>query len=165
LWLSSITAKKVLSFKSLTITWRTLTPRPSSTLLSRSWVIGRGVVTFSSSRAMAFASKIPTQIGNAYACRTERSSVFKTGFFSNRFLLFGFAFELALIALMIYAPPFQALFEEGPLPFKYWGILFLYPPIMFLAEEGRKAVVRALDRRRAARLALAEAHPEPGGGT
>jgi magnesium-transporting ATPase (P-type) len=100
---------------------------------------------------MFHAGVITTQIGNAYACRTERTSVFKAGFFSNRFLLFGFAFEVALIALMIYAPPFQQLFEEGPLPLKYWGFLFLYPPIMFLAEEGRKAILRKVEWRRTVR--------------
>jgi len=102
---------------------------------------------------MFHAGVITTQIGNAYACRTERTSVFKAGFFSNRFLLFGFAFELALIAVMIYVPGFQALFEEGPLPLRYWPVLFLYPPVMFLAEEGRKALVRRFEARRAARLA------------
>ena len=34
-----------------------------SRFFSRSWVIGRGVATFSISRAMALASKTPTQIG------------------------------------------------------------------------------------------------------
>jgi magnesium-transporting ATPase (P-type) len=100
---------------------------------------------------MFHAGVITTQIGNAFACRTERTSVFKSGFLSNRFLLFGFAFELALIACMIYLPPFQALFEEGPLPLRYWPILFLYAPVMFLAEEGRKAVMRRLERRRGQR--------------
>jgi len=34
------------------------------TLRSRSWVIGRGVAMFSICSAMAFASKMPTQIGS-----------------------------------------------------------------------------------------------------
>ncbi len=113
-------------------------------------------LTYVLSTSMFHAGVVTTQIGNAYACRTERTSVFKIGFFSNRFLLFGFAFELALIALMIYAPPLQALFEEGPLPLGYWGFLFLYPPIMFFAEEGRKAVLRRMERRRAHRAEVAE---------
>ncbi len=169
LWLGSI--QTALCFAGFFFLWWTMgyrdlfnLPRPDLLPYAQRLLSNDGMV-YVLATSMFHAGVVTTQIGNAYACRTERSSVFKTGFFSNRFLLFGFAFELALIALMIYAPPFQALFEEGPLPLKYWGILFLYPPIMFLAEEGRKAVVRALDRRRAARLALAEAHPEPGGGT
>ena len=34
------------------------------TFRSRSWVIGRGVAMFSICKAIAFASKMPTQIGN-----------------------------------------------------------------------------------------------------
>ena len=84
--------------------------------------------------------------------------MFKAGFFGNRFLLFGFAFELALFAVMIYLPPFQSLFEEHPFPPLYWLVLFLYPPVMFLAEEGRKAIMRRLERSRVARRSQLEAH-------
>ena len=95
------------------------------------------------------AGVITTQIGNAYACRTERMSVFTIGFFSNRFLLVGFLVELTIISILIYVMPFQKIFEHGPLPPKYWAILFLYPPVMFLAEEGRKAFLRRRDKMRA----------------
>jgi Ca2+-transporting ATPase len=97
--------------------------------------------------SMFHAGVVATQIGNACACRTERSSVFTIGFWGNRLLLAGFATELALMAALIYVPPLQRLFEEGPLPLKYWLFLMLYPPIMFLAEEGRKAFVRRRERR------------------
>ncbi len=107
---------------------------------------------------MFHAGVITTQIGNAYACRTERTSVFRVGFFANRFLLVGFLVELGLITTLIYVPPFQAMFEHGPLPIRYWALLFLYAPVMFLAEEGRKAVMRRLERRRAARRGPVEAH-------
>ncbi|MHB8834892.1 MAG: cation-translocating P-type ATPase [Candidatus Methylomirabilia bacterium] len=99
--------------------------------------------------SMFHAGVVATQIGNAYACRTERSSVWSVGFWSNRLLLAGFAAELALIAALIYLPPLRRLFEEGPLPPKYWLFLMLYPPVMFLAEEGRKAFMRRRERRAA----------------
>jgi len=88
------------------------------------------------------AGVVTTQIGNAYACRTDRVSVFSIGFFSNRMLLVGFAVELAIVCLLIYVPPFQGIFELGALPLEFWGMLFCYPPVMFLAEEGRKAYLR-----------------------
>ena len=97
---------------------------------------------------MFHAGVITTQIGNAYACRTERTSVFKIGLFSNRFLLVGFLVELTLISILIYVQPFQTIFEHGPLPLQFWGFLFLYAPVMFLAEEGRKAFLRRRDKKR-----------------
>ena len=61
---SSISAKKVLSRRSVTTTDSTLTPRSSSRSFMRSWVIGRGVVTSSRANAMAVASAPPMKIGS-----------------------------------------------------------------------------------------------------
>ncbi len=93
------------------------------------------------------AGVVMTQIGNAYACRTERLSVFAVGFWNNRLLLLGFLVELALVGILIYLPPFQSIFELGPLPLKYWGFLLIFSPVMFLAEEGRKAFLRRRDKK------------------
>jgi potassium/sodium efflux P-type ATPase len=133
-------------------------PRPDLLPYAERLLTPEGL-TYVMATTMFHAGVITTQIGNAYACRTERTSVFKAGFFSNRFLLFGVAFELALFAVMIYLPPFQSLFEEHPFPPLYWLVLFLYPPVMFLAEEGRKAIVRRLERNRVAKRSQLEAHP------
>jgi Ca2+-transporting ATPase len=94
------------------------------------------------------AGVITTQIGNAYACRTDRTSVFRIGLFSNRFLLVGFLVELVIVSILIYVPPFQGIFELAPLPLHFWAFVFVYPSIMLLAEEGRKAVMRRRERRR-----------------
>jgi hypothetical protein len=64
---------------------------------------------------------------------------------SNRFLLIGIGTELILINILIYVPPFQALFEEGPVPPVWWLLLIWYAPALFLLEEGRKAIVRWQD--------------------
>jgi magnesium-transporting ATPase (P-type) len=123
-------------------------PRPDLLPYGERLLTKDGLV-YVTATSMFHAGVVATQIGNAYACRTERSSVFTVGFWSNRLLLAGFAAELAIIAAMIYVPPLRRLFEEGPLPLKYWLFLMLYPPVMFLAEEGRKAFVRRRGRRAA----------------
>ncbi len=89
-----------------------------------------------------FASVVCAQVGAAYACRTERASVFSHGMFSNRFLLLGIAFELGLACVLMYVPLFQNIFELGPLPWQYWCLIIFWAPTVFLAEEGRKAVMR-----------------------
>jgi magnesium-transporting ATPase (P-type) len=100
------------------------------------------------STAIFLAGVITTQIGNAYACRTRRTSVFTIGFFSNRFLLVGILIELLLVNILIYVPPFQGIFELAPLPPHFWAFLFIYPPVMFFSEEARKAFMRWWMRRR-----------------
>jgi hypothetical protein len=74
----------------------------------------------------------------------------QTGLLYNRFLLTGFLVELTPISILIHVQPFQTIFEHGPLPLPYWGFLFLYAPVMFLAEEARKAVMRKIEARRSA---------------
>ncbi|MCX6093273.1 MAG: cation-transporting P-type ATPase, partial [Candidatus Bipolaricaulota bacterium] len=120
LWLGSL--QTLLCFAGFFYLWWTMgyrdllhLPRPDLLPYGQRLLTHDGLV-YVLATSMFHAGVITTQIGNAYACRTERTSVFKAGFFANRFLLFGFAFELALIVCMIYLPPFQALFEEGPLP-------------------------------------------------
>jgi magnesium-transporting ATPase (P-type) len=104
--------------------------------------------------SMFHAGVVATQIGNSLACRTERASVFRAGFWGNRLLLGGFCFELLLMCLMLYVPPVARIFEEGPLPLRFWAVLLLYPPALLLAEEARKAFVRRREARRATAAAV-----------
>jgi magnesium-transporting ATPase (P-type) len=81
---------------------------------------------------MTFLGMVAGQIGTAFAARTERASLRSVGVFSNPLLLWGIVFELALAALLIYAPPFQSLLATAaltpdmllfvaPVPFIVWG--------------------------------------------
>jgi Ca2+-transporting ATPase len=152
LWLGSL--QTLLCFVGFYFLWWTMgyhdllhLPRPDLLPYAERLLTREGFV-YILATTMFHAGVITTQIGNAYACRTERTSVFKIGFFSNRFLLVGFLVELTLISILIYVEPFQTIFEHGPLPLQYWGFLFLYAPVMFLAEEARKAVMRRIEARR-----------------
>ncbi|MGE5857019.1 MAG: cation-translocating P-type ATPase [Solirubrobacterales bacterium] len=81
---------------------------------------------------MTFLGMVMGQIGTAFAARTEHASLRSIGVFSNRLLLWGILFELALSALIIYAPPLQSLLDTAalephmvlftvPFPFIVWG--------------------------------------------
>ena len=82
------------------------------------------------------------QVGAGMAMRTERRSVFAIGLFSNRFLLIGIAFELALAVALIYVPGLNGAFHQGPIGGWHWLILLAFAPMVFFAEEGRKALFR-----------------------
>jgi calcium-translocating P-type ATPase len=81
---------------------------------------------------MTFYGMIMCQIGTAFAARTDRASLRSIGTTSNPLLLWGIAFELALGAVLIYAPPLQSvlgtaalspamLLFAAPFPFVVWG--------------------------------------------
>jgi magnesium-transporting ATPase (P-type) len=91
---------------------------------------------------IVFLGIVLMQVGNAFACRTERVSVFRIGLLGNRLLLWGIAFELAFAALLISVPALQDLFGTAPVGAGWWLGLAAFIPVIFLAEEARKAVVR-----------------------
>jgi Ca2+-transporting ATPase len=99
-----------------------------------------------SATAMALAAVVTTQIGNVLAQRTERSSIFDVGFFSNRFIWVGIATELVVISLIVYVPFLQDVFGTAAFPPEYWLFLLAWAPVLLIAEECRKGVVRWKDR-------------------
>lgn len=91
---------------------------------------------------MTFAGIVASQIGNVFACRTERESVFTAGFFRNRFILWSILIEVALMLTLIYTPLLRPIFAFHPLTLKDWAILLIFPVIMLGATETRKALIR-----------------------
>ncbi|HXG76739.1 MAG TPA: cation-transporting P-type ATPase [Gaiellaceae bacterium] len=82
------------------------------------------------------------QVGAGQAMRTEHRSVFSIGLASNRFLLVGIAFELALAVSLVYVPGLNTLFHQAPIPAWWWLVLVVWAPVVLFAEEARKAVAR-----------------------
>ncbi|MCZ2524081.1 cation-translocating P-type ATPase [Streptomyces sp. HB2AG] len=91
---------------------------------------------------MTFLGMITGQIGTAFAARTERASLRSIGFFSNRLLLWGIAFELALAALFIYAPPFQDLLGTAALTPAMVALTVPFPFVVWGADEIRRLLLR-----------------------
>lgn len=90
--------------------------------LMHGWTFALGIAGMATSgpiyvaaTTMTHASVVTTQIGNAFAHRTNRQSVFKVGLLSNRFLLLGILIEAIEINILIYVQPFQSIFHHRPL--------------------------------------------------
>jgi len=97
---------------------------------------------YATATTMSLAGIVASQIGNVFACRTERESVFTSGFFKNRFVLFGIAAEVALLLMLIYTPVFQRVFGLAKLGASHWLILAAFPFALLFMEEARKFAVR-----------------------
>ena len=102
---------------------------------------------------MTLAGIVFAQIGQVMNCRTEKTSVFKVGLFSNRRILVGIVFEIALIVFLTVFPPLQGVFHTGPLGWQDYVFLCCIPPVVLAIEEARKAWLRHRDKRRAAQAA------------
>ncbi|HEU4706216.1 MAG TPA: cation-transporting P-type ATPase [Solirubrobacterales bacterium] len=100
---------------------------------------------------MTFLSMVACQVGTAFAARTERASLRSIGVFSNRLLLWGIGFELALAALLIYVPAFQRLLGTAALPWHDLLLVVPFPFIVWGADELRRWLARRRGPRPASR--------------
>ncbi len=113
-----------------------------ATLVSGGWSLGDDVgagtalhETYLRATTMTFAGIVVCQIGTALAARTDRVSLLRMGFFSNRLLLGGIAFELLVAAAAIYLPAAQHVFDTRPLTLPQLALLTTFPPIVWGADE------------------------------
>jgi magnesium-transporting ATPase (P-type) len=91
---------------------------------------------------VTFAGIVACQIGTAFAARTDRASLFAIGIFSNRFLMWGIAFELVFTAAVIYAPPLQDIFGTAALSPAQLAIIAPFPIIVWGVDELSRLVQR-----------------------
>ncbi len=96
---------------------------------------------------MTFFSMVACQIGTAFAARTDRASLRSVGVFSNRLLLYGIAFELALAAAIMYLPTLQSLLSTAALPPDALLLTLPFPFIVWGADELRRWALRSTSRR------------------
>lgn len=95
---------------------------------------------------VTLASIVACQVGNVFACRSERVSIFRLGFFTNRLIWLGILVEWLLILSIIFIPPLQKVFATAPLTLEQWAGLLLCPPLLLVAEECRKQWMRRRKR-------------------
>ena len=124
-------------FLNWTFGWRLGMPLASSGLVY-------GMAT-----TMTFAAIVMSQVGMVFNCRTDKASVFKTGFFTNRLILVGIAVEIVLLLLLSYVPFLNSVFNTAPLRVEDWAFLVLIPPFVLLLEEVAKAVRRKMAQHKA----------------
>jgi len=106
-----------------------------------------GTVVYGMATAITLAGVVATQVGSAFDCRTERISIFKIGFTTNRMVLYGISGELILLVLLVYVPFFQNIFSTGPLHLTDWLYVFAWTPVIFFVDELRKALLRRREQR------------------
>jgi calcium-translocating P-type ATPase len=97
---------------------------------------------YNQATTMCIAAIIACQVGNIFACRSDRVSIRKIGFFSNKLVWLGIGVELVLLLLIIHSPILQKIFSTAPLQPHHWLLLLVFPPLILIADELRKQFVR-----------------------
>jgi P-type Ca2+ transporter type 2C len=96
-----------------------------------------------------FAGVVMAQIGNAFACRTERRRAPRSAWRSNRALVYGVAAELIIALALIYLPGLRSAFGMVALPLAAWAGITFFAPAMYILDWTSKSVMRLLDGLRA----------------
>jgi len=83
------------------------------------------------------------QFFNIWSARTRRTSVYRQGVCSNRFLILALAVEVILIACFVYVPGLNELLGGAPIPWQCWTVVAAVGVSIFAYNEGRKYCIRA----------------------
>ena len=113
-------------------------------LLSNGWTWGEKIIdphVYAMAVSAFFTTIIITQIFNLFSCRTVRLSTLKKPL-KNNFLFVAILSELLILAIIIYFPPAQTLFNTAPFDLKLLPLMFLGGFLIIGLEELRKFFYR-----------------------
>lgn len=90
----------------------------------------------------AFAMLVMIQMINAFNARNENSSIFKIGFFTNKYLLGSIVISIGTLVLFIHLPIFNKLLETTALTGIEWLYICIASFGILLIEEVRKIFIK-----------------------
>jgi len=98
-------------------------------------------------QALCFLTLVLIQFFKAYNFRSDKQSIFKIGFFKNRWLNITILWEIALLAVIVYTPALQSSFRTFPLSGFDWLLVVLLAATVFPVLELTKAIFRWRERK------------------
>jgi Ca2+-transporting ATPase len=93
-------------------------------------------------QTMVFTTLCLLQLGNVLAIRSDRMSIFKLGFFSNKLLLASILLTVLLQMAIIYIPAMNRIFKTQPLSASELLLVFGLSSSVFAAVEIEKFIKR-----------------------
>ena len=97
---------------------------------------------------MTEAGIVMSQFFNGFAVRTDEQSVFSVGLFSNLPLVAAEFLGIGIVSCIAYLHPLQTVFHTAGLTLYDWLMLTSFGVVLLVADELRKAWVRARKRSR-----------------
>lgn len=91
------------------------------------------------STAATYAVLSMTQMANLLQARSEKFSVFKLGFFKNKWLIGSIFISVGMLLAFLHLPFFQKYLHMAPIDFWDWMVVAGATLAVFIFEEARKA--------------------------
>jgi Ca2+-transporting ATPase len=153
-----------IAVQSVLITTATL----SAFVVGLGWFEGRPE-RIANAQTFALTTLVLGELLRAFTSRSERTSLWKLGLFSNRSMLWAFGSSLAIMLAIIYVPFLDPVFHTAALTPLEWSMLIPLALLPSVGAEIHKAILRRLDARRGRNAAIPRAAPEapadPAGGS
>ncbi|HPU30837.1 MAG TPA: cation-translocating P-type ATPase C-terminal domain-containing protein [Syntrophorhabdaceae bacterium] len=108
-------------------------------LLTQYWSIKTGHTHW---QTMVFTVLCLTQLGHVLAIRSEKTSLFKMGLFSNKYLFGAVLLTFFLQMATIYIPTLNRIFKIEPLTFNELIVTLILSSLVFFAVEIEKFIKR-----------------------
>ncbi|TET05890.1 HAD family hydrolase [Candidatus Dependentiae bacterium] len=106
------------------------------------WLFSRYYQTnLAYARTMTLITMAMFQWFNAWNCRSEERSIFRLGWFTNRWLIVATLFVLLLQFAVVELPIMQRIFKTVPLRASDWLLIFILSSTIIILEELRKMIV------------------------
>lgn len=77
-------------------------------------------------RTVALCTLVMSQLFHVFECRSERSTIFKIGFFTNIYLVFAVLSSITMMFIIVYTSWMQNIFYTQGLGIVHWGIVLAF---------------------------------------
>ena len=115
-------------------------------LLGGGWSYGQSLAAndplYLRATTACLSAIIVMQIVNVFLCRSSVRSVFSTGLFGNRLIVWGVVLEIVLALVINYTSVGNWLLDTAPVPGELWLLLIASGAGMLALEELRKWIAR-----------------------
>ncbi len=99
-------------------------------------------VDVQTAETMAFVTLALCELFRAYTVRSERTSLFKLGVFSNKYMQYAVLLSITLTLMVVIVPFLQPIFNTHMPTAQEWVVIFVLAPIPAIAEEITKFFLR-----------------------
>ena len=99
------------------------------------WAMNKYPDSIEHARAITFATLITAELLRAYSSRSQKFSLFKIGFFTNKTMVLATSFAFALLLVVLYVPFMQDIFYTFPLGLLDWEIVIAFAFIPLVMGE------------------------------
>ncbi len=107
-------------------------------------------VDVQTAETMAFVTLALCELFRAYTVRSERTSIFKLGVFSNKYMQYAVLLSIALTLQVVIVPFLQPIFNTHMPTAQEWVVIFVLAPLPAIAEEITKFFLRRQGKKVAA---------------